>query len=65
MKNIDRSQYETASCAGKVGMSYENAVAVVRRKDGPKRTAYHCKHCRQWHVGGAGEKSLKNRGGKK
>lgn len=56
-ETVKRSKGTLAAvaCDGKVGfVSYEKAAAVLKRysvKDRPGRTAYHCGHCQQWHLG--------------
>lgn len=40
------------SCIGKVPFSsFTLANAVTKRRREQHRSAYHCTHCQQWHIG--------------
>lgn len=66
-ESVKRSKGTPAviACIGKVAFtSFKLANAVVTRNsdtDRPGRSAYHCGHCKQWHVGTDNGKTAKRR----
>jgi hypothetical protein len=55
MIDAPRNWHEMASCEGKVGfLTYTAAKKVASRKNNLNvhRTAYRCRHCHMFHIGG-------------
>lgn len=50
---IDHPQNTSAMCEGKSGLTYEQAVSIIRRHKTKEKgvIAYKCPKCRRWHIG--------------